>query len=257
MKDVDVRVRTMLEESDLPTDGSDELVELLAGFEKRHVDAVPEPSRELAVLLRGGQAAPRWRLLRPRHWNAIAAGVVALGAVVTTGLAAAANELPEPAQRWVSELSQRYLPFDLPSPTGPGTAGVDAPRRHGGGAGDASGEDEAAQGGRERHLTTPRAPHDKVPQHPSGVGAESAAETDDDGVSREVEEAELEDRYVGAREGTEATEETEGAQDPEGDTAPAKTSQGELAESDGPEEGEDDEEAQEPEQGEPEGSGEG
>lgn len=116
MSDLDVQVRSMLAEAGINEEGSEELVRLLASLDATYVDgAAPEPGPELAVLL-GGREAPLARPRRPRGRRAAATGLVALGVVASTGWAAAANELPRPAQRWVADFSQRYLPFDLPYP---------------------------------------------------------------------------------------------------------------------------------------------
>lgn len=76
----------------------------------------PAPSDELAALL----AAPRVvDPRRPRLRLVAAAGAVAaVSAVSVTGVAAAANELPTPAQEFVADLSERYLPqpFRFPQP---------------------------------------------------------------------------------------------------------------------------------------------
>ena len=117
MTDVDVRAHEMLEESGLPTTEHD-LVDFLVALEKHYVEtSVPRPGPELAALLSGGLAEPL--AVRPhpgRRRRVVAAGATALSAVLATGIAAAANELPAPAQRWAVEFADRYLPFDLPEP---------------------------------------------------------------------------------------------------------------------------------------------
>lgn len=160
MSEVDVRLRKMLDEVGVPDSGSEELTWFLAQLEERYVDAEPpEPGPELAVLLRGGHPSEGTRRPGTRRGRAAAAGVLALGTVLGTGWAAAANELPEPAQRWVAQFSQRYLPFDLPYPTA-GDRGEGAQR---------SGED--GRGG-------PADAHDSMPsaQHQRPAGSSSAAE---------------------------------------------------------------------------------
>lgn len=127
MSDLDVQVRSMLAEAGLNEEGSEELVRLLAGLDATYVDGVaPEPGPELAALLGGGDA-PRARPRRPRGRRAAATGLFALGVVASTGWAAAANELPRPAQRWVADFSERYLPFDLPYPQPAAPAGAPGP----------------------------------------------------------------------------------------------------------------------------------
>ena len=127
MSDLDVQVRSMLAEAGINEEGSDELVRLLAGLDARYVDgAAPEPGPELAALLGRGDA-PFGRPPRPRGRRAAATGLVALGVVVSTGWAAAANELPPPAQRWVADFSQRYLHLELPYPQPVTPAGAPKP----------------------------------------------------------------------------------------------------------------------------------
>lgn len=117
MTDVDVRAHEMLEESGLPGTEHD-LVDFLAVLEQRYAEtSVPRPGPELAALLSGELAEPS--VVRPhpgRRRRVAAAGATALSAVLATGIAAAANELPAPAQRWAVEFADRYLPFDLPEP---------------------------------------------------------------------------------------------------------------------------------------------
>jgi hypothetical protein len=116
MTEANVRIHEMLEESGVS--GTDpELLELLAGLEQQYVDiAVPEPGPQLATLLGGGVTGSSMvRPLLGGRRRVVAAGALALGAVLTTGVAAA-NELPPPAQRWIAEFSERFLPFDLPGP---------------------------------------------------------------------------------------------------------------------------------------------
>ncbi len=107
----------MLEESGLPGTEHD-LVDFLAVLEQHYVEtSVPRPGPELAALLSGELAEPS--VVRPhrgRRRRVAAAGATALSAVLATGIAAAANELPAPAQRWAVEFAERYLPFDLPEP---------------------------------------------------------------------------------------------------------------------------------------------
>jgi hypothetical protein len=116
MTEVSVRVREMLEESGMS--GTDqELLELLVGLEQQYVDIpVPEPGPQLATLLGGGVTGSSMvRPLLGGRRGVVAAGALALSGLLTTGVAAA-NELPPPAQRWIAEFSERFLPFDLPGP---------------------------------------------------------------------------------------------------------------------------------------------
>jgi hypothetical protein len=105
----------MLEQSEIPEEGSEQLVECLAGLARGVPDAGPEPGPELAALMATGSrvvSAPFGR----RHRRVLAAGVLAVGAVAAGGIAAAANELPPAAQSVVAEFSERFLPFELPHP---------------------------------------------------------------------------------------------------------------------------------------------
>lgn len=244
MKGMDVRVRAMLEESEIPASGADELVELLVGLEERYVDAVPEPSPELAVLLGVDDASRATRLLlTPRRRRALAAGVVALGAVVTTGLAAAANELPEPAQRWVSELSDRYLPFDLPHPTDRASQGDESTRRPDGDAAEEKSRVEGEPGRTRDDLGTTGGPDGAAQYQPTDSDQQQAAETHDDGGAWEGNEDEPEDAHVGSGQGEYETE--DGEEDGE-DTVPVKVSPDEPDSSEETEES-DHEEAEEAE----------
>lgn len=262
MKGMDVRVRAMLEESEIPASGGDELVELLVGLEERYVDAVPEPSPELAVLLGVDDASQATRLLlTPRRRRALAAGVVALGAVVTTGLAAAANELPEPAQRWVSELSDRYLPFDLPEPRDRAAQGDESTRRPDGDAAERSRE----EGGAGRRLdgvgTTSGLDGAAQRFEPTGSDHRQGAGPDDDGGVVEGHEDEPQDRPSDHSEsesedalGQGDYEIEDGEQETGEDTVPVKASPDEPDSSEESEES-DHEESDHEEAEEAEGSG--
>lgn len=154
MTEVSARVRAMFEEAALPGGGDDELVDLLAGLEQRYVDdSAPEPGPQLARLLDGGQPGEegtRASRLSRRSRRFAAASALALSTVVGTGVAAAANELPPPAQRWVAELSERFLHVDLPRPATAPAEVVKA--RPGGGGRDAETEEHGAR------LETPSGP---------------------------------------------------------------------------------------------------
>lgn len=75
----------------------------------------PAPSAELAALLSGGAVTPL-PANRPRRRRVAIASAVAATVVVGTGVAAAANTLPEPIQQFVSDVSDEILPFHIPSP---------------------------------------------------------------------------------------------------------------------------------------------
>ncbi len=258
MKAMDVRVRAMLEESEIPAFGADELVELLVGLEERYVDAVPEPSPELAVLLGVDDASGATRLLlTARRRRALAAGVVALGAVVTTGLAAAANELPEPAQRWVSELSDRYLPFDLPDPTDRAAHGDESTRPPDGDAAGERSREEGEAGRRRDGVGTTGGPDGAAKLYqPTGSDREEAESHDWEGHENEPEDRPRDQRGSEPEDAVSQGEyETEDGEEAGEDTAPVKASPDEPDESDSSEESEepDNEEAEEAE--EAEGSG--
>jgi len=80
------------------------------------LDIVPEeappPSADLAALLSGGVVSA----LPLRRRTVALASSVAAALMVGTGLAAAANVLPDPAQRFLSHLSDHVLPFHFPMP---------------------------------------------------------------------------------------------------------------------------------------------
>lgn len=90
-------------------------------------DQAPEPSAQLARLLAGHPHRSLAR--RARRPGAVASAVVlAISTVGATGLSAAANTLPAPLQRHVSDFSRQYLPWDAPAPLHPwGTSAPDLP----------------------------------------------------------------------------------------------------------------------------------
>lgn len=243
MSDVQARVRGMLDEAGLPEAASAELMRLLAGLEERYVDgSVPEPGPELAALLAGATSGPGPGAGKgTRGRRAAAAGVLALGVVVSTGWAAAANELPAPAQRWVARFSQRYLPFELPYPD----AGV-----RGGGAAPWSGDTSRTRSpdGHDSRPSPPdrddgrsaaQGPARETPrsvQADEPAGDSRVAETDR--YAREGSEREQREEHASEpREAVEAREETPERSDAEdrsgtGDAA-SGTSDSERAESDG------------------------
>jgi hypothetical protein len=108
------RARKMLAESGIPEPGSTRLLDSLTelGFSIDEIEP-PQPGPELASLMARasrGTVVP----FRRRSASLAVAAAVTLGTVGAGGLAAAANELPDGAQNLVAELSERYLPFDLP-----------------------------------------------------------------------------------------------------------------------------------------------
>jgi hypothetical protein len=77
---------------------------------------VPAPSPALAALLDGLEEPATSRDPDRTRGFAVAA-VALLLAMVGTGWAAAANELPAPLQDAIADFSQHHLPFDLPHST--------------------------------------------------------------------------------------------------------------------------------------------
>lgn len=109
-------INRLIEESGLDASEYADVAEALSTLHALVPDQAPAPSGELAGLLSAGivvpLARPRTRHSRTALTAAAAAAVVTLG----TGFAAAANTLPEPAQRMLNHFSHRYLPFEFPSP---------------------------------------------------------------------------------------------------------------------------------------------
>ena len=121
-------VTELLEESWATAAEAEDLTAFLESLVVLGGADAPSPSDELTVLLAGWRAPTSdQRRIRPIKGNrpvgstrraVVGASALALAAAVTTGAAAAANELPDPIQRMVAELSERYLPFDIPRPDG-------------------------------------------------------------------------------------------------------------------------------------------
>ncbi|MGZ4482947.1 MAG: hypothetical protein ACXVW8_01395, partial [Nocardioidaceae bacterium] len=126
-------VTQMLLESELEVDMYDEVAGLLDELRSLG-DVAPLPSPELADLLAAGVTpvrTPGTHRRRPR--KAVVAGLAALAVVGGTSAAAAANELPAPAQRLIHVFSTHYLPFEFPDPSSrtpashaPGAPGIPA-----------------------------------------------------------------------------------------------------------------------------------
>ncbi len=68
-------------------------------------------------------ATPRSR----RRLVAMGSAAALLSSLTVTGVAAAANELPDTTQRFVAQLSERYLPFQFPQPRNRATQVDDDP----------------------------------------------------------------------------------------------------------------------------------
>jgi hypothetical protein len=112
-------VRALLAESGITGPDTDELAGRLSALEQYVDDTPPEPSPQLAALMAGKATAAVVAPFSRRRGRVLVASLVAVGAVGAGGIAAAANELPAPAQDLVAELSERYLPFSLPRPAAP------------------------------------------------------------------------------------------------------------------------------------------
>lgn len=109
--------RELLAETGLPLESAFALEPMLSAIRDLEPESPPPPSPELAALLAApaGQQRPHGDRSLPRRVAYISAAA-ALGSLTLTGVAAAANGLPAPAQRLVSELSERYLPITFPAP---------------------------------------------------------------------------------------------------------------------------------------------
>ena len=121
----------LVAEAGLPAELVTDLEPVVSALRDLAPDAAPTPSPALAALLAN---PPRPAVPRSRRRLAVLGSAAAvLSSLTVTGVAAAANELPEPAQRFVAELSERYLPFHFPLPrNGASEVGPDeAPERVG------------------------------------------------------------------------------------------------------------------------------
>ena len=103
-------IRDMIVESGLDAEEYAGVAEVLATLRSAVPEEPPTPSAELASLLTGVTA------LRPR-WNSVAiASGLAAAVILSGGVAAANNSLPEPLQRFAHSVSEKVLPFEFPSP---------------------------------------------------------------------------------------------------------------------------------------------
>ena len=104
----------LVAEAGLPADVVTDLEPVVSALRDLTPGTAPTPSPALAALLAD---PPRPAVPRSRRRLAVLGSAAAvLSSLTVTGVAAAANELPEPAQRFVAELSERYLPFHFPQP---------------------------------------------------------------------------------------------------------------------------------------------
>jgi hypothetical protein len=146
----------------------------------------PEPSAELAALLSGDAPLPRRPVTRRlKHRRVV--GVVAASVLVGgTGVAAADGRLPQPAQRFVSDVVNNLTPFTVPAePDEPVPSPVDTPT-------------PGSSRAREHHHPVVPAPGRSEDGADDGSGAGSAGEPSesstggarDDGGGAAVREAE-------------------------------------------------------------------
>ena len=103
----------LLQEADLPVAMSEELDPLMTALRALAPATAPEPSPQLAALLAHPVASHRYRFRR----SAVAAVAAVVGSFTLTGVAAAMERLPDPAQQFVADLSESWpLPFQFSPP---------------------------------------------------------------------------------------------------------------------------------------------
>lgn len=104
----------LLQEADLPPAMSEDLDPLMTALRSLTPDTPPEPSPQLAALMAHPVASHSYRFRR----GALAAVAAVIGSFTLTGVAAAVEGiLPDPAQQFVSDLSQNWpLPFQFSPP---------------------------------------------------------------------------------------------------------------------------------------------
>lgn len=103
----------LVRESGLPDEAVAELEPFVYALRELAPPEIPTPSPALAALL---ASPPGFRARSRRRFAALGVAAAALSSLTVTSVAAAANELPESAQHFVAEFSQRYLPFHFPEP---------------------------------------------------------------------------------------------------------------------------------------------
>lgn len=108
------RAEDLFREADLPGEDAGALESFVDGLRALGEAEPPVPSPELAAMIARPSARPAGR--SQRRVIALAAAATGFCGLTVTGVAAAANELPEPAQRLVATFSERYLPFEFPQP---------------------------------------------------------------------------------------------------------------------------------------------
>jgi hypothetical protein len=105
----------LLAEAGLPAELSLDLEPVLNVIRDFLPERVPAPSPALAALL---ARPPRPMAPRSRGRLAVLGSAAALMSSLTvTGVAAAANELPVTTQKFVADLSEKFLPFQFPQPS--------------------------------------------------------------------------------------------------------------------------------------------
>lgn len=105
----------LLAEAGLPAEFALDLEPVLNVIRDFLPDRAPAPSPALAALL---ARPPRPIAPRSRGRLAVLGSAAALMSSLTvTGVAAAANELPVTTQKFVADLSEKFLPFQFPQPT--------------------------------------------------------------------------------------------------------------------------------------------
>jgi hypothetical protein len=110
----------LLAETGLPAEFALDLEPVLTAIRDFLPEKAPAPSPALAALM---ARPPRPMTSRSRGRLAVLGSAAALMSSLTvTGVAAAANELPDTTQRFVANLSERFLPFQFPQPAEPTVA---------------------------------------------------------------------------------------------------------------------------------------
>jgi hypothetical protein len=116
MKEESDPIKDMILESGLDEAEYTGVADALAFLRDVVPEQAPPPSAELAALLSGGLVTPLAPRRSRKRTIALASSAIAATLLIGTGVAAASNNLPEPAQRFFSHLSDKYLPFHIPSP---------------------------------------------------------------------------------------------------------------------------------------------
>jgi hypothetical protein len=174
---VSTSLSQLLEESDLPYELVPDLEPVLTALRSLAPEATPQPSAQLAALLAHPVAPHSYR---PRR-AALAAVAAVVGSFTLTGVAAAANQLPEPAQQFVSDLSSKYLPFQFPEPAVVMEEAPTEPKPEP--------EDEAPVAPTTTQEPSPEAPSEQPSEQPEKPSKEPSAETTPDAPASPSEPA--------------------------------------------------------------------